>query len=306
MPQFTADLKSGNVYHSQQVGPLTFSYNSLDSRIGPLGIGWTHDFNISIIANSDGSLYLRQGDGGMALVSLSGSVYYPDAKSGDTSTIVKNTDGSYTRTTKYGKVYNFNSSGQLTSIVDRNGNTTTLTYTGSNLTGITDSTGRTIVLGVSGGKIISVTDFSGNDFNDLLFYSRPASLLSPIRSETPGISSTIPITGWCKKPTRPTTRVSYTYDATTGMLTSSTDPNNMVISIAYDSTNGISTVTEKDGGVWIHKYDKVFNVPLADHRSLRQQDDLRIRFQQQSPLHNLPGWDQQKLYLRFEPQCDSR
>ena len=29
------NLKSGNVYHSQQVGPLAFSYNSLDSYSGP-------------------------------------------------------------------------------------------------------------------------------------------------------------------------------------------------------------------------------------------------------------------------------
>ena len=70
--------------------------------------------------------------------------------------------------------------------------------------------------------------------------------------------------------------ISYTYDATTGKLISSTDPNNMVKSIAYDSTNGISTVTEKDGGVWVHKYNTVFNVPLADHRSLRKQDHLRL------------------------------
>ena len=94
----------------------------------------------------------------------------------DTSTIVKNADGSCTRTTKYAKVYNFNSSGQLTSIVDRNGNTTTLTYTGSNLTGITDSTGRTAVLSVSGGKITSVTDFSNHTWS--ISYSAAGSVFS--------------------------------------------------------------------------------------------------------------------------------
>jgi RHS repeat-associated protein len=256
------DLKGGNVYHSQHVGPLTFSYNSLDSTTGPLGIGWTHDFNVSIITNTNGSLYLRQGDGSSVLFSPSGSVYYPDAMSRDTSTIVKNTNGSYTRTTRYGKVYNFNSSGQLTSIVDRNGNTTTLTYTGNNLTGITDSTGRTIVLGVSGGKIISVTDFSGK--TSTISYSA-AGLISSIADPLGNTwNFQYDSNNRMVQKTDPSGNTSsYTYDATTGMLTSSTDPNNMVISVAYNTANGISTVTEKDGGVWIHQYNTVFNVPLV-------------------------------------------
>jgi RHS repeat-associated protein len=259
----SVDLKTGNVYHSQQVGPLTFSYNSLDSYSGPLGIGWTHDFNTLISLNSDGTLYLKRGDGNnIWFAHSSGGVYYADAKSGDTSSIVKNANGSYTRTTRYGKVYNFNSSGQLTSIVDRNGNTTTLTYTANNLTGITDSTGRTILIGVSGGKINSITDFSGNTYS--VFYDSTTGLLSFI-SDPLGNTWHFQYdsNNMMMKKTDPSSNTSsYTYDAATGALISSTDPNNMVQSIAYDSANGISTVTEKDGGVWIHKYDKVFNLPL--------------------------------------------
>ncbi|SPF51665.1 YD repeat protein (fragment) [Syntrophobacter sp. SbD1] len=257
----SADLKSGNVYHSQQVGPLTFSYNSLDFSSGPLGIGWTHDFNISIITNLDGSLTLRRGDGDRVWFSPSGSVYYPDPKSGDTSSIVKNGDGSYTRATKFGKVYNFNSLGNLTCITDRNGNKTTLTYTGNSLTGITDSTGRTTGLSVSGGKIVSVTDFSGK--TSTITYS-PAGLISSIADPLGNTwnfqynANSIMV-----QKTDPSNNTSsYVYDSTTGALISSTDPNNMVISIAYDSADAISTVTEKDGGVWAHKYDPVLNLPL--------------------------------------------
>ncbi len=255
------DLQNGNVYHSQQVGPLTFSYNSLDSSNGPLGIAWTHDFNISITVNPDGSLFYRWGDGGSAVFSLSGSVYYPDVKSRDTSTIVKNADGSYTRTTKYGRIYNFNSSGILASVTDRNGNTTTLTYTGGVLTGITDSTGRTVVIGLNGGKIVSVTDFSGK--TSTLSYS-PAGLIFSIADPSGNTwNFQYDSNNRMVQKTDPSSNVvTYAYDATTGMLTSSTDPNNMVMSIAYDSADGISTVTEKDGGVWIHKYNTVFNVPL--------------------------------------------
>jgi RHS repeat-associated protein len=259
----SVDLKSGNVYHSEQVGPLTFSYNSLDSSNSPLGTGWTHDFNISIILNSDGSLFLKQFDGNTVwFVPGSGNTYYADVKSRDVSTIVKNADGSFTRTAKYGKVHNFNSSGQLTSIVDRNGNTTTLTYTGSNLTGITDSTGRTVALGVSGGKIASVTGFDGE--TSKISYSA-AGLISSIADPLGNTwNFQYDSNNRMVQKTDPSNNVvSYTYDATSGMLTSTTDPNKMVISIAYSPIDYTTTVTEKDGGVWVHNYYSEFNVPLA-------------------------------------------
>ncbi len=256
------DLKSGNVFHSQQVGPLTFSFNSIDSGNGPLGPRWTHDFNIYIIPNSDSGLFLKHVDGNRIWFKpVSMNTYHADEKSGDTSSIVKNTDGSYARTTRYGKVYNFDSSGKLTSIADRNGNVTTLTYTGSDLTGITDSTGRTVGIGVSGGKIISVKDFLGK--TSTITYS-PAGLIASIADPLGNTwNFQYDSSNRMVQKTDPSNNVvTYTYDATSGRLTSSTDPNNITKSIAYDTTNAISTVTEKDGGVWVHKYDPIFNVPL--------------------------------------------
>ena len=52
--------------------------------------------------------------------------------------------GNYTLTTKEQQKYNFNSQGQLTSIVDKNNNTVSLAYTGNNLTTITNTVGRVI------------------------------------------------------------------------------------------------------------------------------------------------------------------
>ncbi len=133
------------------------------------------------------------------------------------------------------------------------------------MTGITDSTGRTIVLGVSGGKINSVTDYSNHTWS--ISYS-PAGLISSIAD---------PLGNTCNFQYDSNNRMSqktdplgntssYVYDAATGQLTSSTDPNGMVIGIAYNGAiNAITsttTVTEKDGGVWIHKYYPEFNVPF--------------------------------------------
>jgi len=52
--------------------------------------------------------------------------------------IRKLTDGTFQYRMKDGDLMNFDASGKLTAMVDRNGNTTSLTYTGGNLTAVTD------------------------------------------------------------------------------------------------------------------------------------------------------------------------
>jgi RHS repeat-associated protein len=257
----SVNLKSGNLYHSQQVGTLSFSYNSLGVSIGPLGAGWTHDFNLSVFASSNGDLLLKARDGNRIRFSPdSEGVYYAGAKSGDTSWIVRNTDGSYTRTTRSGTIYSFDASGKLTGVTDQNGNATTLTYSGDDLAGITDATGRTTAIGVSGGKISSITDAAGNVY--AISYSS-ADLISSIADPLGNTwSYAYDADERIVQKTDPSgNTTSYTYDAE-GRIASSTDTNGMVKTIAYDSTNAVATVTEKDGGVWVHRYDAALNTPL--------------------------------------------
>ncbi|MDA2919342.1 PKD domain-containing protein [Desulfobacterota bacterium AH_259_B03_O07] len=78
---------------------------------------------------------------------------------GDFSTLVKNPDGSFTRTMKDGTQIHLNSQGLQTSVVDRNGNTTTYTYDANGLlTSITDPVGMVTTLAYTGGKLSSITD----------------------------------------------------------------------------------------------------------------------------------------------------
>ncbi|MBI3661256.1 hypothetical protein HY230_12400 [Candidatus Acetothermia bacterium] len=61
---------------------------------------------------------------------------------GDFSTLIKNSDGSYTRRMKDGTRINFNTNGMQTSVVDSNSNTTMYSYDAQgNLTAITDPVG---------------------------------------------------------------------------------------------------------------------------------------------------------------------
>ncbi|MFN0086213.1 MAG: RHS repeat-associated core domain-containing protein [Blastocatellia bacterium] len=73
--------------------------------------------------------------------------------------LIKKTDGSYEYRAKGGDRMRFDSTGRLTAMLDRNGNTTTLSYgNGNQLTLITDPVGRTIRFDYSGNKIIRATD----------------------------------------------------------------------------------------------------------------------------------------------------
>jgi YD repeat-containing protein len=67
--------------------------------------------------------------------------------------------GTYTFVRQQTETYAFNSSGQLTSIADRFGNTTTLSYTSGKLSTVTDSSSRTLTFAYgSNGLVSSVTD----------------------------------------------------------------------------------------------------------------------------------------------------
>ncbi|HWP91606.1 MAG TPA: LamG-like jellyroll fold domain-containing protein [Thermodesulfobacteriota bacterium] len=81
---------------------------------------------------------------------------------GDYSILFQNPDGTFTRKMKDGTVINFNAQGLQTSVVDRNGNTTTYQYDGQNrLTSITDPVGKITTLTYTGDKLSSVTDPAG-------------------------------------------------------------------------------------------------------------------------------------------------
>lgn len=86
----------------------------------------------------------------------------PGGPSGDFSTMVKNSDETFTRTMKDGTEINFNANGLHTSTVDRNGNTTTYSYDLNEfLTTITDPVGLVTTLAYQNGLLSTVVDPSG-------------------------------------------------------------------------------------------------------------------------------------------------
>jgi RHS repeat-associated protein len=153
----------------------------------------------------------------------------------DYSVIVKNPDGTYTRTLKDGIKINFNAEGLHTSTVDRNANTTTYSYNESGLlTSITDPT-----------ALVTAFAYDGND--RLSSITDPAGRTSQVNINAQGNLASITNADG--------TTASYTYDAD-HLLVGKTDPRGFTTQYIYDGHHRISEVRAPDGGtVQYRPYD---------------------------------------------------
>ena len=169
----SANVASGKLSHSQELfstrgtglaTSMTLYYNSKDSQLcisrHRLEPQLRHHPSSR---TADGSVVLHEGNGKRKLYTLSNGAYV--SQPGDYSTLVKNSNGTFTITQKDGTKYYFASGGSINSIVDRNGNSMNFAYTGGNLTTITDPAGHSTTLNYDAAKnITSVTDPTGNNY----------------------------------------------------------------------------------------------------------------------------------------------
>lgn len=160
------DVATGKMTYDQEDlridGPLPMVFSRryahrIRTTLGGFGYGWTHSYNLTLTNMGGGKLF-RTAEGRDVLfpVNISGGYVYNQRDHMALATIT----GGFKVTTNAQMKYNFNTSGRLTSIVDRNGNTLTMVYDGSNrLSTITDGFGRTFTLTYNGSsRIISLTD----------------------------------------------------------------------------------------------------------------------------------------------------
>ena len=80
---------------------------------------------------------------------------------GERSTLSQNLDGTYTCKNAEQVAYNFNTAGDIASIVFPNGPTVSFTYTSGKLTGVSNGMGRSLTIAWTGEYISSVTDGTG-------------------------------------------------------------------------------------------------------------------------------------------------
>lgn len=156
------NVTNGNVYLSHMdyqlpgVGEaigISRTYNSISQSIGLFGRGWTTAYDERVTTDANGRLRLTLPDG--RLVAFDTPDFF--------GSIVRNGDGRYTAAFKDGRVHQFNASGKLISLADRNANQTVLNYDiNGRLSTVTDAFGRVLsVTTNSSGLVSSMSDSLG-------------------------------------------------------------------------------------------------------------------------------------------------
>ena len=210
------------------------SYNSQDNTLGPLGNGWSHTFNIYLSDITPGRALVHYSDGKvLEYLVQSGTDSFKPSYPGYYDTLVRNGDGTWALKKPDQKKYQFDSSGRLTRIEDRNNNQISLSYSGNNLSHVTDTVGRTFNFTYSGSLLSTVTDPIGRT---LRFSYDNGSNLTSFQDARNNFNT-------------------YQYDSN-NRLTRIIDgrQNNLLVN-TYDSNNRVSTQTNGRGNQWRFVYN---------------------------------------------------
>jgi RHS repeat-associated protein len=206
------------------------SYNSNDTRTGPLGAGWTHSYSMRLVSPgtaTDDAILIGPLGRSDTYDGSSGSFVPPP---GVHRTLVRNADDSYTATDKSHTQWVFDPAGDLTSIRDRFGNTSTLSYDANGrLSTISDPAGRGVLtLGYTNGLLTSLTDWA-----------------SPLRVVAYGYDGSGRLETITDREGKTTT---YTYDGSTSRIATITDRGNHVaLTTTYDAQGRAATQKDARG-----------------------------------------------------------
>ncbi|MHB8511873.1 MAG: RHS repeat-associated core domain-containing protein [Actinomycetota bacterium] len=144
-------------------GPALSFVRTYDSTAassdGPFGFGWTHSYNMSLNINGS-TVTVIQENGSQIVFTLNGSTY--SAPPREEATLVHNlNNNTYTFTRRARQIFQFSSTGQLSSEGDLNLYSTSLNYTAGQLTSITDPANRSLLLTYTGSHVTLLSDVAG-------------------------------------------------------------------------------------------------------------------------------------------------
>jgi YD repeat-containing protein len=202
---------------------LTRTWNStwpdtqMVSQVGSFGPNWRSTYEERIFGGSDNYIKYARSDGSFwSFGGGLGTVLGP--ANGGASLSLDNGLTQWTVTFQNGERRTFNyNSGSLTAIIDRNGNTTQLTYDGLN-------------------RLVTVTDPVGRHLT-FTYANNTSFLVTGVSSDVGNLSLT------------------YTYD-TQNRLIQVTKPDLTTLNFQYDSNSMITSVTDSNGKVLeSHTYD---------------------------------------------------
>jgi RHS repeat-associated protein len=251
----------------------TRSYNSGDTNVGALGLGWSAPFDskLTVVNQTTGEIDYHAGSGQHTRFTKisggsTGAATY--GARGFDGSFKRLSDNSYQLITRDRRTFTFDSGGKLTQIKPRFLPATALVYTSGKLTSIVDSAGRTVTItysssdptliervtladgryvqyGYTSGRLTSVQDARGKTWT--LAYDtngRLTSIQDPVgHYELQNIQ----------------------YDAQ-GRVTSEQNGTGDTTSYAYTTSSGydVTTVTIPDRGDWVYKHRNFLVMSVTD------------------------------------------
>jgi RHS repeat-associated protein len=256
---------------------LTRTYNDLaGATAGIFGYGWSSSYDQHLTFNADGSITVTLADGSQVVAEPNGSGGYTVPAWADSS-LAENSNGTYTYTEQATTFLTFaagsygtsgSTGGQLVSLSDPNGYTTTLAYNASGqLSSVTDSSGRTIQVSFGpDGLVSSATDPMGRTTS--YGYDSTGDLTSVTDPMGRTWAFTYNSSHQMLTMTDPAGNVTTnTYDAL-GRVTKQTDPAGLATTFAYTGDNfsalgGTTTITDPHGNVEVEQYANGFLAELT-------------------------------------------
>jgi RHS repeat-associated protein len=247
----------------------------------PLGYGWTHSYDARLVEGLDGIVTITWGDARTEAFTPDGAGGYT-VQYGVFDTLTANGDGSFTLTKRDRGAYQFDTSGRLSRIDDKNGNSLTLVYAGAYLIEIQDTAGRSIRLDHDAfGRITLITDPIGRTVQ--YTYDGAGNLISA--ADPNGNLTQYTYDGSHQILTvvdpRGHTVVSNTYDDDRRVVTYQTDAKGNPTTYEYQALDRVTTVTDALGGVTLHHHDDrlwlIMEVDARGGTALYQYDDAGNR-----------------------------
>ena len=210
----------------------------VNEQNSPLGAGWGIEGLGRLHLMDAGSVLWTSGEGGAVLFSGGPDTFHSPA--GDFSTVMRNPDGTFTRSLKDGTTINFDVQGLQTSVVDRNGNTTSFSYDAQGrLISMTDPAALVTTLAYTGNLLSAITD--------------PAARTTTFAHDSDGNLTHVTFPNASFK--------SFGYDSRHLMI-SETDERGFVVSRQYDRVGRLTQATLSDGSV--RSLTSAQSVGLAD------------------------------------------
>jgi RHS repeat-associated protein len=213
---------------------LTRTYNtSASAAPGALGYGWQSNYSMNLVVTGTSPSQvatITQETGATTAFDQSGSNWMAAAPRVIATLAYNSVTQVYTFARQARETFAFNSAGQLVSMTDLNGYTTTLTYVGGSLSSVSDPAGRSLSFTWTGSRITTVTDANA----------------SPVRA------------------------VTYAYNDGNGNLTDVTDVNGINIHYAYDTSHRLLSLRDQRSNTVTNHYDALGRVDWQKDQLLRQ------------------------------------